>query len=87
MNDLNEIDWECKVDSKGCEYTCNNITLTLQETVTKYTELKKNRSNKKKLPWFGSSLWDLLKQRDLALKGELGNFFNLIKLSRNHLDG
>ena len=68
MNDLNEIDWECKVDSKGCEYTCNNITLTLQETVTKYTELKRNKNNKRKLPWFGSSLWDLMKQRDLALK-------------------
>lgn len=68
MNDLNEIDWENRVDSKGCEYTCNNITLTLQETITKYTELKRNKTNKNKLPWFGSSLWELMKQRDRALK-------------------
>ena len=67
-NDLNEIDWEDKFDSKCCDSTCNNISLALKNTIAKYTQLKQKRSNKINLPWFNSSLWNLMKQRDLALK-------------------
>lgn len=68
MNDLNEVEWECKLDSKGCDYTCSKITLTQQEIVAKYTKLKRNKNNLKKLPWLCSPFWDPMKQRDLALK-------------------
>ena len=68
-NEINNMDWSDILSSENLELCCQLFTSKIDVVRDKYTvkSQRKNR-NKVNLPWFSENLWQLMKNRDTALK-------------------
>ena len=68
-SEINGINWEDVLSSEDLDHGCDLFADKLNSTREKFTVQSKRRQKKRvNLPWFSDTLWQLMKQRDSALK-------------------
>lgn len=68
-SEINGLDWEDVLSTEDLDHGCDLFAVKLKSIREKFTVQSKRKWKKRAtLPWFSDTLWQLMKQRDLALK-------------------
>lgn len=61
-NYLKQRKWTDIIENKSCEQGCHDLMLAVNDILTKYT-----KNIQLNLPWFNTTIWDMMKKRDATL--------------------
>jgi len=66
--DLKQTKWGNILEKTSCEQGCHGLILAANYILTKYSKNKeRKRHTKLNLPWFNYIIWDMMKERDVAV--------------------
>ena len=70
-HELRRVSWNNVLQSEDPNICCHELVNIIDKIMSKFLKPKKKTNRKNSLPWIDSSIRQLMKKRDLALKESL----------------